>query len=63
MNDPKEKPLPNQPERNIPTKPDQDPDPTKRMPEKVDPTRIPDPAKNDPDPTRINPTPNQPKQL
>ena len=50
--DPKVKPAPNQPEKNIPTKPDPDPDPA-RKPEINDPTINPSPEINDP--TRINP--------
>jgi hypothetical protein len=51
---------PFQPEKNVPAKPDQDPDPTKQDdPKKTDPTRIEEPEKNDP--TRIDtPTPNKP---
>ena len=48
---------PNKPEKHIPVKPDQNPDPTKRKPgqnepEKIDPTRIKEPGKTDP--TRID---------
>lgn len=55
---------PNKPEKNVPTKPDQNPDPTKikpgvNDPEKVDPTRIKEPGKTDP--TRIDPTPEKPE--
>jgi hypothetical protein len=53
MQTPKEKPLPNEPDKNVPTKPDPNPDPSKKIPERNDPTRIPDPQKNDP--TRITP--------
>ncbi|MBL7930416.1 MAG: hypothetical protein JNL60_00855 [Bacteroidia bacterium] len=53
---------PVKPEKHIPTKPDQDPDPTKHPshnPEKADPTRIKEPPKTDP--TRIdNPPPVKP---
>ncbi len=54
--DPKEKPAPNNPEKYIPAKPDQDNDPTDPNkqeidPKKVDPTRIEEPNKIDP--TRI----------
>jgi len=50
---------PVKPEKNIPAKPDKNPDPTKRKPgvnepEKVDPTRIEEPEKIDP--TRIDNT-------
>jgi hypothetical protein len=60
QDDPKE-PLPNDPRKKIPVKPDKNPDPTKKKPgvhepEKVDPTRIEEPEKNDP--TRI-PDPNK----
>jgi hypothetical protein len=59
---PKEKPLPNQPERRVPGKPDPNPDPSKK-PEKNDPTRIKEPPKTDP--TRIdepNPDPTKPSK-
>ena len=52
--DPKEKPHPNEPDKNIPTKPDQNPDPTKRR-EQNDPTRIKEPPTTDP--TRTEPGP------
>lgn len=57
MKNQKEKPEkdnpPVKPEKNIPVKPDIDPDPTKHNdPEKNDPTRIDQPEKNDP--TRID---------
>ena len=48
--------LPNKPEKHIPAKPDENPDPTKKKPgiepEKNDPTRISEPNKTDP--TRID---------
>lgn len=49
--------LPNQPDKNVPLKPDINPDPTKpkpggNEPEKNDPTRIVEPQKTDP--TRID---------
>jgi hypothetical protein len=54
--DPNNADLPNKPEKHIPVKPDENPDPTKKKPgyepEKVDPTRIPEPNKTDP--TRID---------
>jgi hypothetical protein len=48
---------PNNPERDVPTKPDKNPDPTKpkpggNEPKKNDPTRIEEPQKSDP--TRIS---------
>ncbi len=48
--------VPTDPEKEIPAKPDKNPDPTKQRPggnepNKVDPTRIEEPKKNDP--TRI----------
>ena len=52
--------LPNNPEKYIPTKPDKDPDPTKKKnddPKKIDPTRINEPEKNDP--TRIDEPPSK----
>ncbi len=55
---------PNTPDKNIPVKPDQNPDPTRprpggNEPGKVDPTRIEEPGKTDP--TRIdNPPPMHP---
>ena len=56
---------PNQPQKDIPAKPDKNPDPTAprpggNEPGKVDPTRIEEPGKNDP--TRIdNPPPTKPE--
>ncbi|MBI2270407.1 MAG: hypothetical protein HYU69_08635 [Bacteroidetes bacterium] len=55
---------PVKPEKDIPAKPDKNPDPTKRKPgvnepEKIDPTRIEEPEKSDP--TRINPSPTKPE--
>jgi hypothetical protein len=59
-NDPRKKngEAPVHPEKEIPLKPDRNPDPTKRIPgvnepEKADPTRIEEPEKHDP--TRIAP--------
>jgi hypothetical protein len=60
-NDPKKKQgddAPVKPEKEIPVKPDRNPDPTKprpgiNEPEKADPTRIEEPEKHDP--TRITP--------
>jgi hypothetical protein len=54
---------PVKPDKNIPVKPDHDPDPTKpkpggNEPEKNDPTRIEEPQKNDP--TRIDEPPPKP---
>jgi hypothetical protein len=53
---PKKKPLPNEPDKNKPIKPDVNPDPTKKPgkqePDKNDPTRKEDPSKVDP--TRID---------
>lgn len=57
--DPKENPLPNEPERRVPVKPDEDPDPSKKR-EENDPTRIREPEN---DPTRIDePPPAGPEQ-
>lgn len=55
----KEDDAPVKPEKEIPAKPDPNPDPTKprpggNEPEKVDPTRIENPPKTDP--TRIEPS-------
>ena len=58
-------PPPVKPEKDIPLKPDQNPDPTRpkpggNEPEKIDPTRIEEPGKLDP--TRIdNPPPTKPQ--
>jgi len=58
---------PNQPEKDIPVKPDKNPDPTRprpggEEPGKVDPTRIDEPPKVDP--TRIDdPPPTKPLQV
>jgi hypothetical protein len=53
---------PFKPGKDIPVKPDEDPDPTEHDdPEKIDPTRIKEPDKNDP--TRIDdPSPTKPKK-
>jgi hypothetical protein len=54
---------PVKPEKDIPSKPDPNPDPTKpkpggNEPDKNDPTRIEEPGKTDP--TRIEPNPQKP---
>jgi hypothetical protein len=56
----KEQNNPGNPKKDIPVKPDKNPDPTKpkpggNKPEKNDPTRIEEPSKNDP--TRIDEPP------
>jgi hypothetical protein len=57
---------PNKPSKDIPAKPDKNPDPTAprpggNEPGKNDPTRIQEPGKMNPDPTRIdNPPPTKP---
>jgi hypothetical protein len=58
MPDPKKHPLPNQPERNDPTRKEPNPDPSRKVPERNDPTRIDEPGKVDP--TRIPQTPPKP---
>ena len=63
--DPGKKTPPNKPDKNIPAKPDRNPDPTRprpggNEPEKNDPTRIDDPPPTDP--TRIDdPEPPKPQ--
>lgn len=59
-NEPGKKGPPFEPDKELPAKPDVDPDPTKKIikvPEKTDPTRIEEPHKVDP--TRINNPPEE----